>query len=210
MIIKKVIYLTLFLISFNSLANDQITLSSVFSSICLKIKSFLFTDKTSSQDDIYRNPKNVFSGYAISRELFEYIKKNLEPNKTILELGSGAGTGQLAKHYKMYSIEHDPKWVNKFDSTYIYAPIKNGWFDVEIVTKQLPAQYDMILIDGPPGNIGRHGFYDNLHLFNTNVMLIFDDVNRQPELILMQNVSKKLNRPYEIFKSGTKAFGVIK
>lgn len=150
-----------------------------------------------------------FGGIAISRELFNYIRNNLEDGKTILELGSGWGTGQLAKHYKVYSIEHDPGWLNKYGSHYIYAPIKDGWYDVEVLMRELPEHYDLILVDGPPGTIGRQGFFTNLHLFKSDVPIIFDDVDRKPELQLMQNTANILNRSYKIFASRNKKFGVL-
>lgn len=42
-------------------------------------------------------------GWAISEELFEWIKENVDEGSVILELGSGAGTGELAKDYTMFS-----------------------------------------------------------------------------------------------------------
>jgi hypothetical protein len=112
--------------------------------------------------------------------------------------------------YNVYSVEHNKNWVGKYSSNYIYAPIKNGWYDTEVLAKKLPENYDLILVDGPPGAIGRGKFYDNLHLFNTNVPMIFDDVNRDGEYALMEKVAAKLQRKFEIFKtSSQKQFGLI-
>ena len=38
-------------------------------------------------------------------------------------------------------------------------------------------KYNCILVDGPPGYIGRDGFLHNLDNFNTNCLIIIDDVN---------------------------------
>ena len=65
-----------------------------------------------------------FGGWAISKTCFDYIRELLPGGKVILELGSGEGTAELAKYYRMYSIENQKEWINKYDSTYIYAPIK--------------------------------------------------------------------------------------
>ena len=159
------------------------------------------------------NPK-VLGKFAISVDLFLYIMENIEQGKTILELGSGSGTGQLAKYYTMYSIEHDRKWVNKYPSHYIYAPIKEydtyQWYNTDLLKSNLPAKYDLIIIDGPTGKIGREGFIYNLGLFNTDVMLIIDDVDRPAELQILKDVSKKLGRSYTIYEcSDGKSFGVI-
>ena len=168
--------------------------------------------------------------WSISENCFNYIRELLPENKIILELGSGCGTEQLSKYYKMYSIENYEGWVDKYDSTYIHAPIKSynksdvwwdnepyiapegipgeeGWYDPDIVKENLPNKYDLILVDGPNGMFGRGGFYKHLDLFNTNVPIIFDDINREPERILMEKVSKKLNKDHIILDD--KATGVI-
>ena len=54
----------------------------------------------------------------------------------------------------------------------------------------------MILVDGPNGSFGRGGFLKHLDFFNTNVPIIFDDINRESERQLMIKVSEKLNKPY--------------
>lgn len=156
-----------------------------------------------------------FGGWAIQESCYNFIKDTLPWGSTILELGSGVGTMHLAKHYKMYSIENYKEWVDKYESTYIHAPIKyyddewttpdlpgegmdrqKGWFDPEIVAANLPEEYDAILIDGPNGMFGRGGFLKHLELFNTDVLLIFDDINRESEMELMKAVSEKIGRPY--------------
>jgi hypothetical protein len=174
-----------------------------------------------------------FGGWAISKECFNYIRKLLPDGKIILELGSGEGTDMLSKHYKMYSIENQKEWIDRYDSTYIYAPIKNynigednnwwykgsteisfiapegipsedgnkvqsSWFDPQQIKYNLPKDYDLILIDGPNGKYGRGGFYVYLDWFKKDVPIIVDDVKRDAERILMEKVSKKLDRNYII------------
>ena len=165
-----------------------------------------------------------FGDSNISEICYNFIREILPEGKTILELGSGWGTSALAKHYKMISIEHDDKWVGEYDSDYIYAPVQwydnnwttpdipgnDGWYNVSMMKIHLlDKKYDMILVDGPPGypnylgsgkRIGRGGFYKHLDLFNTDVPIIIDDVKRKAERILMERVSKKLNRPYLVLE----------
>lgn len=158
---------------------------------------------------------DAFGGWAMNQTTFDYIRSILPDNSTILELGSGTGTNELAKFYKMYSIEANPNWLNKFNSTYIYAPIKMynqlytapgiennfGWHDYQILSKELAdLHYDLIFIDGPEGKYGRAGFLKHINLFNTNVPLIFDDIHRKPEMDLLIEVSKVLNKPYKILE----------
>ena len=172
-----------------------------------------------------------FGKASISEVCYNFIRENLTEGKTILELGSGWATGELGKYYNMISIEHDGQWIEQHNSDYIYAPIRlyneswtkpdidenDGWYDVDDVKFHLQdKKYDMILVDGPPGwlnsagpgkTIGRGGFYKHMDLFNTDVPIIIDDIDRAPEMYLLKLVSKKLNRPYIILDD--KATGVI-
>ena len=167
-----------------------------------------------------------FGGWSMTEICFNYIREILPSGKTILELGSGWTTGELAKHYKMYSIESESNWIERYDSIYIHAPIKiygteswwddkpfkapedishedgtdkqKGWFNPEIVKNNLPEHYDLIIVDGPNGIYGRGGFYKYLDWFKTDVPIVIDDVNRKPEGELIKLVSKKLGREYKI------------
>lgn len=157
-----------------------------------------------------------FGSSSIARELYDYICNILPYNSTILELGSGWGTSQLTKHYNVFSIEHDKKWCNKYDSFYIYAPLRKGWYDVDILRKNLPSQYDLILVDGPPAyekgkEYARSGFLKNLHLFNTKgIIIIFDDVDRSAEFDICTQVAQLLNRDIAIHNTTNgKKFAVL-
>lgn len=155
-----------------------------------------------------------FHDYMISRELYRWIRNNLKEGNTILELGSGDGTRLLSERYKMYSIENNEKWLNKYDSTYIHAPIKNNWFDVEVLKKELPNDYDLILVDAPPGfnENARMGFYTNIELFNTSVPIIIDDIHRPGERRLADNLKEMFgkSKSYTEITSKNKSFCVFK
>lgn len=150
-------------------------------------------------------------GYMISEELYKWILDNLEHGKTILEIGSGDGTKLLSEYYKMYSIEHNPQWQNKYNSTYINAPLIGGWYHRETLEREMPKNYDLILVDAPPAFTvhARYGFYSNLDLFRTDVPIIIDDTNREGEKKLADDLSKRLGRPYEEFKCNQKSFAVF-
>ena len=119
----------------------------------------------------------------------------------------------------MYSVEHNTNWVNKYPNvTYIHAPILNylnddpilqefplpnsGWYDIDVIKKEMPEKYDLIIIDGPvgatPHDAGRGGFYKYLDTFNIDIPMIFHDTNRPVEKLLVEKVSEKLNIPHEI------------
>ena len=160
----------------------------------------------------YIEENNTFGGWSMNEECFEYIKENLSYGKTILEFGSGFATGELAKHYNMYSVENDDNFLNKYPSTYIHAPIKKyeipgssfsgekyfvpakgfenerGWYDPDILKDNLPKEYDLILVDGPIGHYGRSGFLLHLEWFKSDVPIIIDDVHREPEKNLLEMI----------------------
>lgn len=169
---------------------------------------------------------SMFGGWAIDIECYKKILEILPRGNTILELGSGLATNKLSEKYKMFSIEHDENWVNKYNSTYIYAPLVYdynnpiiNWYDVKILKEKLPTEYDLILVDGPPGGASinkmtRDGFRRNIDLFNIeNTLIIFDDIQRKEEMWSMNMLVSELNRRFEIFTGGTgnniKKFGII-
>ena len=156
-------------------------------------------------------------GYMISSQLYRWIRTNLKEGSTILELGSGDGTKLLAEHYKMISIEHNKEWLNKYKSTYLYAPLDpiTGWYDVPKFKEAIKGvnSYDLILVDAPPGftENARMGFYDHIQLFNVGVPIIIDDTHRPGEALLAKRVEMHLNSeqyPHErkkvVIDSGSK------
>lgn len=127
----------------------------------------------------------------------------------MIELGSGWASGEFSKHYNVWSVEHNARWIGKYDTNYIHAPIIDGWYSTEALKEHLPKDYGLILVDGPPGSIGRGKFFDNIDLFKTDVIIIFDDVQRDPEYNLMVKVANHLDRTIEIHECGDKKFGVV-
>lgn len=140
-----------------------------------------------------------------------WILENFKPNQIMLEFGSGPGTLMFTEKFKVYSIEHDEKWVGHSPkSNYIYAPIKNGWYDVDVIKEKiLNVNYDFVLVDGPTGIIGRKGLLKNLNIFNTSVPWIFDDVNRKDEYKIMEEFSKLTKKSFEIFKGSDRSFSIL-
>lgn len=159
------------------------------------------------------------SEHTINDDLYEFIRKTLPDGGVILELGSGEGTKRLAKHYKMYSVEHDKEWMNKYNSTYFYAPLKwhkplknhqgDVWYDATILKSHLEGlKYDLILIDGPPQS--RSGFVKYFNMFDSNAIMVFDDLQRSKENTIVKSIATKLKVPYVVYGAGsTKLFGVI-
>lgn len=163
--------------------------------------------------------KNDFGKGSIELGLFNYIVDSFKDKETILELGSGWATGQLAKHFNMISIENDKNWLDKYRSRYIYAPLKydgiDYWYNVDAVKEELKDKnYDLILIDGPPAykkgtRKRRRGFFRHIGLFNTDATIIFDDVDRKEDRNHFMMVSDYLQRKGKIFTGSKKMFGVL-
>ena len=193
--------------SFNSINIPKEMFSSILGALSKSKTIPLIEEEWSPQEK-----KRGFGGSSINRELFNFIRSILPERKVLLELGSGWTSGQFSQYYTVYSIEHDRRWLGKYKTNYIYAPIKNRWYNPAIVKEKLPAHYDLILVDGPPGfgSTGRDGFFTHLDLFKTDITIIFDDVNRKAEYKLMIKVGQRLQRDAVVFgNQSQKKFGVI-
>lgn len=151
----------------------------------------------------------IFGRHSIAEECFRVIEELLPKNKIVLELGSGRTTKILTELWTVYSVEHNSRWAyNAPNSTYIRANLVNGWYDVKVLKEKLPKEYDLLLIDGPPGDDRKH-FFDHIDLFKTDIIWIIDDAVRESKLV--KNIEKYLNRKAELhLEPGKgKAFAVI-
>ena len=148
-------------------------------------------------------------GWSLSKLAIDYILENLKEGSTILEFGSGDATKELVKRYKVYSVEQNIQWIGYVpESTYIYAPIVNGWYDIESVLPHQWPIYDFLLIDGPIGS-DRLNFLSHLEKFNLNVPILIDDTNRGPDKELAGALSFILKRKSITIDGGYKSFTVI-
>ena len=149
-------------------------------------------------------------GWSISRELFDTIAMLLDgvTNPTILELGSGTGTKELRKIATVISVEHDPQYLPETHAPHkgFIVPLCNttGWYEKQQMYKILKhGGYDLILVDGPLRN-GRHGFLQNLWMFETDCAIIIDDTNRKEIKKMVDSLAKKFKRDYAEFEDQEK------
>jgi len=153
--------------------------------------------------------KNL-NDWAISDETFYWLNENLPPGSTILEFGSGTGTIELTKNWKVYSVEQDMQWVGLAEnSTYIHAPLKDGWYDKDIVFNSIPDKYDLILVDGPGGSDYRPGIDKYWDKFNTDVPIIFDDTHRSKDRDHAIHVAGLLKKEWREVKGWQKSFIIV-
>lgn len=152
-----------------------------------------------------------FGGYAIDKEIFDWMYENIPHGTNVLEFGSGDGSFELSKIWNMYCVEHDSKWVGKYNTiNYIYAPILKGWYSPTSILHGMPIMYSCILIDGPPGYIGRSGILDNLGILDLSVPIIVDDIQRKSDRHIFDTLVTKTEREGIVFVTSDKEFGVIK
>lgn len=163
------------------------------------------------------NEKNL-DGWAIPREAFEWIYNNIPHGSKILELGSGNGTKELVKYYSVFSIEENEKWVGVVPtSNYIYSPLKQYpnankhsccWYDVDYL-KDLPKDYDLIIIDGPVGN-NRGNFIHFKELFKSDVPYVIDDTNREGDKKMALQLAESLGKEFIEIKGWQKEMIILK
>jgi len=138
----------------------------------------------------------IFGGSGITEDVFQAICGLLDKGDTVLELGGGAAsTPALASRFTVYTVEHDPKYLYLYPSTYIHAPLVNGWYSREVLEKQIPKHYDLVLVDGPPGDgDNRSIILENFDLFNFHVPYVVHDVHRPEERQLAQRLADRVAR----------------
>lgn len=156
----------------------------------------------------------------LPEEAILYVLEHYKKGVTVVEFGSGHGSEKLAEHVKLFSFEHDEDWLGLTSSTYIHAPIElnehatsagqSGWYDASIVLKHWPEKVDLVIVDGPPGFIGRFGIMSIQDKLKKVESIIIDDVDRPDELLLAEELSKSLGFTTQFFdvseprKGGTK------
>jgi hypothetical protein len=151
--------------------------------------------------------KKNLNGWALPEEAFKWILENIPEGSTILELGSGTGTKELVKHYIVYSVEQDLKWVGFVnDAHYIHSPLVDGWYNEDIF-EQLPKSYSLLIVDGPIGR-DRANFLKHCEKF-LNVPFLIDDTQRSVDRKMAEEVAKKLNRTFIEIEGHEKKFIIL-
>ena len=142
------------------------------------------------------------SDWALCRGVFEAVRAicKSKESPTIVEFGSGEGTEILADIGKVYSIEHDENWILNYGGVeYIHSPLSDiepipgfghkQWYNHNVIFNNLPSSYEVLIVDGPPGSVGRSGILNHLSEIPDNVVWIIDDTLRREESDLSDTIA---------------------
>lgn len=136
-----------------------------------------------------------FGGSGISLQAYLWIRRNVERGGSILELGGGlVSTRLLHKRFRLFTIESDTRYLNLFSSTYIFAPLDDsGWYDRTAIDRaKLSPMVDLLIVDGPPGHVGRQGIIQFHYCLPKAKFILIDDTDRQAEFKLSIDLAAKL------------------
>ena len=151
------------------------------------------------------------SNWMLPFEAFEWIEANISTGSRILEFGSGDGSIRLAGNYDVWSVEHNPHWLDVAPVNYIHASIvenvvsnsvgEHGWYDPAVLAKNLPDSVALIIIDGPTGGIGRTGLLAHIFLLPQTDYFLVDDVDRGAEQSLLSKIIEVIDAKVTVIKS---------
>jgi len=137
-------------------------------------------------------------GWMLPHAAFEWIKQNIPSGSRILEFGAGKGTLERAQHYDVTAVEHNEAYTSR-DLNYLLTPIiwneissqnnEQGWYDVKALLHLKKEEFALIIIDGPPGEVGRSGILAHPWLLNLAPLVMVDDTHRDAERQLAQSIS---------------------
>jgi hypothetical protein len=149
---------------------------------------------------------NEWGGSGIEKVTFDYITSRISHGSIFVELGAGrVSTREFCKVFSLYSVEQNSEYCGIYPGTnYIHAPIRNGWYDTEILKRELPKNISGIFVDGPAGSGNRNGLLANIDLFDMtdDVIIVFHDTYRDEELKLAQKMADQLGMKISLFTEG--------
>lgn len=150
------------------------------------------------------NKQINFGGPGISKDMFNWISEVVPEKATILEFGAGyTSTKALCDKFELISVEHNPKFIDIYQSTYIHAPLDStyGWYSREKLEVLMTISPALVLVDGPPGTGKRFGILRNLDLVKSAHFIVIDDTDRPNERLLAEIMAEQLSLKVNYFKN---------
>lgn len=155
--------------------------------------------------------------YAIAPALWQTLAPLLRPGLKTLETGSGLSTWLMAAWGCNHTaLEHDPAWYQR-----VAGPLcGEACVHLRAITPQTtspwyawqpPGPFDLILIDGPTGDIGRGGILQHLpELITPHTVIVVDDTHRPSDRTLCDRiVERHAYRLTEHHADAIRRFGVL-
>lgn len=147
-----------------------------------------------------------FTDWTFSQKCWETIRPLLQPGMKTLECGSGLSTLLFeAVGCDHLALEHDPRWAARCESVRL-VPLKGTprWYDWQPANR-----FDLILIDGPPGYIGRRGILNVLEdCLHSETILVLDDTNRDAEHQLTEEIANRFGYEFEFHDTSQRQFAI--
>lgn len=154
---------------------------------------------------------------------YDWIYQSIPPQAPILEFGSGYGSAHLATKYNVYSVEHNPDWVNLFPNVnYIHSPLTHlNWYGHEsilssIVNSPTFPKPHLTIIDGPPESLSSRSnllqyqqIYD--YITKNSQFILVDDTHRLDESLLANALflSPSMKRRYSYTTHDKRRFTIL-
>jgi predicted O-methyltransferase YrrM len=157
--------------------------------------------------------------------------------RNVVECGSGESTVAIAKLLAergdgtLHSLEHDSHWAERTRQRLaargltrrvelIEAQLRphglgaGDWYDLGAL-ERLPHGIDLLLVDGPPGDLGPDGQvrYPALPLLAPRLaegaLVLLDDIDRPGELSVLERWRRELGTEFELRPEERLAIGVF-
>lgn len=147
----------------------------------------------------------------IGYEVVDRICEALPPPAVLLEFGSGRGTQLLLDAgYDVHSVEHQVQFA-RMGTTTCLAPIVGDWYCHRQVSGFLNrVQPRIVLVDGPPGDIGRLGILRHVGQLACAELWVIDDTDREDEKILAAAICNQLRLVSATFEYANKQFSLLR
>ena len=155
--------------------------------------------------------------WILSEATRDMIRSRIPSDGTILEFGSGKGTKILSREFRVTAIEHDADYLEAGDFRTIHAPIvynstsesvgEFGWYNPDIIRDEIDQRYDLIIIDGPTGKIGRSGILEHTDLLQKSGAILVDDVQRIAEHNLALELASRLHGTITMHRNYKESWG---
>lgn len=135
--------------------------------------------------------KKTADPYQLNPTVTRWLASNFDPCTRVVELGGGAGTLDLVKHFKaVTTVEHDPtfaKFLTAARCKVLRVELRAGWYQTTPDLIDTIADAQLLIVDGPTG-WRRENIRHHLHLITPGTVVVWDDVHRLAMAALVEDL----------------------